>query len=59
MFWLNFYQIAYIAKLGFFLAMPPSFSSSARAESKIESGILTNILPFNSFVKSESISELK
>ena len=39
--------------------MPPSFPRSTRAESKIESAILTNILPFNSLVKNEGISELK
>ena len=39
--------------------MPPSFPCSTGAESKIESTILTNILPFNSFVKNESMSELK
>ena len=39
--------------------MSPSFPRSARAESKTESGIFTNILYPNSFVKNESISELK
>ena len=39
--------------------MLPSFPRSARAESNTESGIFTNILHSNSFVKNESISELK
>ena len=39
--------------------MSPSFRRSASAESKTESGIFTNILYPNSFVKNESISELK
>ena len=38
--------------------MSPSFRRSARAESKIDSGILTSILPFNSFVKNECLYEL-
>ena len=50
---LNFYQIA------FSLTMSPSFPRSARAESKTESGIFTNILYPNSSVKNERISELK
>ena len=39
--------------------MSPSFPRSARAESNTESGIFINILYPNSFVKNESISELK
>ena len=39
--------------------MSPSFPRSARAESKTESGIFTNILYPNSFVKDESISKSK
>ena len=39
--------------------MSPSFSRSPRAESNAESGICTNILHPNSFVKNESISDLK
>ena len=38
-YWLNFYQIAYIAKLSFSVTISP-----ARAESNAESGILINIL---------------
>ena len=60
MFWLNFDQIAYIAKLIVFsLTISPSFPHSARAESNTESGIFTNILHSNSFVENEIISELK
>ena len=44
MFWLNFYQIAYIAIPSFSLTISPSFPRSARAESNTESGIFTNIL---------------
>ena len=44
MFWLNFYQIAYIDKLIVFPSISPSFPRSARAESNSESGIFTNIL---------------
>ena len=39
--------------------MLPYFPRSARAESNTESGIFPNILHANSFVKNESISELK
>ena len=61
MFWLNFYQIPYIAKLicSFSATISPSFSRSARAESNIYSGISTNILHSNTFVKNEGISEFK
>ena len=44
MFWLNFYQIAYIAKLSFSLTTSPSFPGSARAESNTEPRIFANIL---------------
>ena len=44
MFWLNFYQIAYIDKLIVFPFISPSFPHSARQESNNESGIFTNIL---------------
>ena len=43
MFWLNFYQIAYIDKLIVFPSISP-FPRSASAESNSESGIFTNIL---------------
>ena len=60
MFWLNFYQTTYIAKLIVFsLTISPSFPRRARAESNTKSGIFTNILYSNSFVKSENVSELK
>ena len=60
MFWLDFYQITYIAKLiVFFPTISPSFHRSARAESNTESGIFTNSVHFNSYVTNESISELK
>ena len=58
MFCLNFYQIAYIAKLSFFLTVSPSSLQSPRAESNTESEIFTNTLHFNFFVKNESISDL-
>ena len=48
-----------LLSLYFPLTMPPSFPRSARAKSKTEPGILTNISSFNSVAKSESISELK
>ena len=44
MFWLNFYQIAYIAKLSFSLTILPSFPRIAKAESNTESEMFTNIL---------------
>ena len=44
MFWLNFYQIAYIDKLIVFPSVSPSFPRSARAECNSESGIFSNIL---------------
>ena len=53
MFWLNFYQIAYIAKLIVFLSLCRLLFP---VESKTESGIFTNILYPNSFVKNEIIS---
>ena len=56
MFWLNFYQTAYIAELYSFTV---TLSGSARAESNTESGIFTNILHSNSFVRTESMSEFK
>ena len=60
MFWLNFYQITYIAKLiVFFPTISPSFPRSARAQSNTESGIFTNTLHANSYVTNKSISELK
>ena len=47
MFWLNFYQIAYIDKIIDFPYISTSFPRSARAESNSESGIFTNILHSN------------
>ena len=50
MFWLNFYQIAFIGKFAFFsLTMSPSFLRSFRAECNNEPGIFTNILRRNSW----------
>ena len=58
MFWLNFYQIVYIAKLIFFLSLFHLLFPVA-LESKIESGIFTDILHANWYNgKNESISEL-
>ena len=53
MFWINFYRIAYIAKLSFSLTTSPSFPGSARAESNTEESLLIF------YILNESISELK